>query len=70
MLSCDICKKEINGRRDILRPIRLPYEYACNAWQSKNFDVCSDCERLLNAVVLQAKCDFVNGKYIESEKSE
>ena len=67
MLTCDICKKTIEGRRDIRTPIKLPYVYTCSAWQVKEFDVCSDCERILSAVITQVKCDFANGKYTESE---
>ena len=70
MLTCDICKKPIEGRRDIRKRISLPVEWACNAWQHKDFDLCDRCERTLVAVVAQVKCDFANGKYIESEDTE
>ena len=67
MLTCDVCKKAIEGRRDILRQFTLPYEFVNGAWQTKNYDLCSNCQRILSTVVAQARCDFANGKYTEGE---
>lgn len=70
MLNCDICKKPIEGRRDIRKPISLPYVYACKAYQNKDFDLCDDCKHTLNEVIEQAKYNFVNGNYTYKEDTE
>ena len=62
MLTCDICKKEITSRRDLLKPARLPYEYSCSAWQSKDFDMCHSCEKELHNILTVAKANFMNSK--------
>ena len=59
MLTCDICKKEIK-RRDIHKEITLPYEYSCNAFQHKKFDLCNDCTKELNDEIIITKLNFVN----------
>ena len=70
MLNCDICKKEIE-RRDIHQQITLPYEYSCNAFQNKKFDLCSSCTKKLNDMIIVAKFNFVNGeKQHESEENK
>ena len=61
MLTCDKCKKQIEGRRDIRSPIELPYAYVCKAYQKKDFDLCDKCRQKLNEDVIQAKMHFING---------
>ena len=63
MLTCDICKKNIEGNRDYLKPEFLPYVYACRSYQHKHFDLCNECRSVLRNIVEQAKMAFVNGEY-------
>lgn len=68
MLTCDICKKEVERTPNKYARMSLPYEFAKKAWQYKNFDVCISCQRRIDFAIEQAKCDLVNGNSTEEDE--
>ena len=57
---CDKCHARfaINGKEPV-KTIKLPFEYACSAWQVNDYDLCEKCRKELEERVIQAKVNFI-----------
>ena len=50
-------KDEAPHRRESL--VHLPYKYAVNGYERKDFDLCDDCKRFLDKALDKIKFEFI-----------
>ena len=65
MLVCDICGKEINLSRAVrgFNPKQnIYYAYDCKAWQSKEVDMCHECQVELQDALKKSEAEWYNSK--------
>ena len=65
MLVCDICGKEIRISRDVVgfnSKQNIHYMFSASRWQTKEVDMCCDCQRELKDKLDGTESEWYNNK--------
>ena len=73
MLVCDICGKEINLSKAVSgfsSKQNIYYAYDCKAWQSKEVDMCYQCQAELKDALKKSEAEWYNSKIQKMEAKQ